>query len=449
MKKIYTLLILLMATGCAWAQNYTTYFMEGSTMRSQWNPAFAPQRGYLNIPALGNVQASINGNIALDHIFYPQDGKLYTLLSANIPASLALSGLEDMNRTGADVSLNLIGFGAYTKNHKNFWSVDVSVKTAAELRAPYELFDFFKTGTSGSFANLGVDLNSFVETSFAYSLPILENLYIGARVKFLVGIGSLGFNFDRFDASMGADRWYANAIGTLDVAGFQLETERLDDGTLVYDLEDVEFDDVSIPAGYGFGMDIGATYDLLPNLQFSLSINDLGFMAWSKKSTSTGRVDKELEFTGIEIDAAGNATQPSFDLDELNFEVIDAEAKTKALRMSINAGAEYNVLDRRIGFGLFYHMHMLKYKTLHAITGSVNFRPFKWLHASGSYTITGKYGNSFGLGLNICPGFVNLFVGTDLLLCKKSPQWIPTKQHNMQVTFGLGIPLGPKGERHE
>ena len=133
----------------------------------------------------------------------------------------------------------------------------------------------------------------------------------------------------------------------------------------------------------------------------------------------------------------------------MQHKVIDAEAKTKALRMSINAGAEYNVLDRRIGFGLFYHMNMLKYKTLHAITGSVNFRPFKWLHASGSYTITGKDGNSFGLGLNICPGFVNLFVGTDLLLCKKSPQWIPTKQHNMQVTFGLGIPLGPKGERHE
>ena len=44
MKKIYTLIAAaLLATGAA-AQNPTAYFMEGSTFRSQFNPAFAPQR---------------------------------------------------------------------------------------------------------------------------------------------------------------------------------------------------------------------------------------------------------------------------------------------------------------------------------------------------------------------------------------------------------------------
>ena len=51
MKKIYAFLFtLLLASGAA-AQNPTAYFMEGSTLRSQFNPAFAPLRGDVNIPA--------------------------------------------------------------------------------------------------------------------------------------------------------------------------------------------------------------------------------------------------------------------------------------------------------------------------------------------------------------------------------------------------------------
>ena len=64
MKKIYAFLFtLLLASGAA-AQNPTAYFMEGSTLRSQFNPAFAPLRGYVNIPAIGGVNINVGGNIA-------------------------------------------------------------------------------------------------------------------------------------------------------------------------------------------------------------------------------------------------------------------------------------------------------------------------------------------------------------------------------------------------
>jgi hypothetical protein len=80
MKKIYTLIAAaLLATGAA-AQNPTAYFMEGSTFRSQFNPAFAPLRGYVNIPAIGGVNINVGGNIAVDNILFSRDGKLVTLL---------------------------------------------------------------------------------------------------------------------------------------------------------------------------------------------------------------------------------------------------------------------------------------------------------------------------------------------------------------------------------
>lgn len=450
MKYIYTLLLALVTTCGCYAQNHISYFMEGSTMRSQWNPAFAPQRGYFNFPFLGNLQLGVNGNVALDNILFLQDGKLQTILSSKVPASLALSGLSDMNIVGATINMNVLGFGSYTKNHKNFWSVDVNIKSETELRVPYELFSFAKSGTSGSFANLGADSNNYVEASFAYSFPFpnVENLYLGARVKFLMGVGRVGFNFDKFDAYMGADRWYASATGVLEAAGVALDTQVTDDGREVYSLEDLDVENLSLPCGYGLGVDLGATYNVLPELQLSMSVNDIGFISWSKSSSSVGRVDRDLEFTGVEIDADGNATQPSFDLEELDFEVVDAHVKSKSLRASLNVGAEYNFLGRRISAGLFYNARFWRYKTISALTGSVNFRPLKWLHASGSYTVAGKYGNSVGLALNICPGFINLFVATDMLLCRKTPQWIPIEQSTANITFGLGFPIGPKGERY-
>lgn len=43
-KRILTLVAVLLASAAA-AQNTTAYFMEGTTFRSQLNPAFAPFRG--------------------------------------------------------------------------------------------------------------------------------------------------------------------------------------------------------------------------------------------------------------------------------------------------------------------------------------------------------------------------------------------------------------------
>ena len=447
MKNIYTLFFATLIALSASAQNPTAYFMEGSAARSQWNPAFAPNRGYVNIPLIGGLQADVQGNIALDNFVVLQNGKLSTILNANIPASTALAGLDDMNRIGASMNMNLVGFGAYTKNQRSFWSMDVNMRMDVNARAPYDFFSFFKNGTSGNFANLGIGMDSYLETSFTYSFPIGDKLYIGARGKFLVGAMRTAFNFDDFEAYMGADRWYAHAVGTLEMSGIVPDTKTTSNGTRVYDLEDIG-NGIKMPGGYGFGVDVGATYDVFPELQVSLSVNDIGFMAWSEQNSAVGRVDKDIEFTGIEVSATGSAVQPSLDLGDLGFAVADNKGLTKALRASVNAGAEYNFLDRRIGLGLFYSAKFWEYKTHHNITASANFRPLKWLHASGSFSYLGNDNTAAGIALNICPGFINFFVATDLLLCKKTPQWIPIHQGNANITFGLGVPIGRPGERH-
>lgn len=40
----------------------TSYFMEGSNQRMQLNPALMPGRGYLNIPVIGSLNATVNSS---------------------------------------------------------------------------------------------------------------------------------------------------------------------------------------------------------------------------------------------------------------------------------------------------------------------------------------------------------------------------------------------------
>lgn len=442
MKRIYLLLLGLLATSALVAQNPSTYFMTGTPLRGEWNPAFTPERGYINIPVIGGIQIGTEGNLALDQIFYPTaDGSLTTLFSGSIPPSVVLDGLEEMNRIGLSTNLNLIGFGAYTQKRHHFWSFGLNLRSNLDTNLPYSLFDFMKSGNSADIAGLGLSNEEYAEAAFSYTFPLLkERLHIGVRAKLLVGLARASLNFSQFDASLGADAWRAHAVGELELSGMMPATKTLDDGRMVYDMEEIA-DDFKAPAGYGFGFDVGATFTPIKNLTLSASVNDIGALFWSKSATSLGSVNREINFTGVETDEHGNAIQPEFDLEELDFDVENAEGITSSLCTSFNVGGEYNFLSSRIGVGLFYNAQLWEYKTRHNLTLSANFRPLKWLHVTGSYSFVDNRANAVGLALNLCPSWINFFIGTDILLSKKTPQWVPIAQSNMNITFGLAVPL--------
>ena len=446
MKKTYLLLAaLLLATGLA-AQNPTAYFMEGSTFRSQFNPAFAPLRGYINLPSIGGINVNLSGNIALDNIFFARDGKLVTLLDSSVTPDQALRNLKTDNLMGIDTRINLLGFGKFTKNHKNFWSFDVNLRVNESMNLPKSLFEFLKQGKEGSIKNFGLAVDSYLEAGFNYSFPLLKDrLYIGIRGKFLAGIARAQVNYDQFDITLQQDRWAVATKGTIDVTA-DGTTVVPDPETGTFEVSDLEFNPRK-PAGYGFAVDLGATYDILPNLQASLAVNDLGFINWDKNSTVSGVSTQQVEFTGVEVSGSGAETAPDFDLEMMKFTTSEEKNISKTLRAAINAGIEYEVWKHRIGIGLLYTARFWEYKTMHNITGSVNFHPVRWFTLTGSYSLLNNRGSAVGLGLNLCPGWINFFVATDMLLTKHTPQWVPIKQSSANVTLGIGIPLGKRSHR--
>lgn len=450
-KLLYTLAAVLVCTGAA-AQNPTLYFMEGVPLRSQMNPALAPQRGYFNIPVLGGLAVTAGGNTSLDHLLFRRDGRLVTLLSPSVSSADALSDLHSKNLVNADIRVNLLGFGAYTANRKHFWSFDLNLRTSVSTQFPYELFHFFKTGESAQVRNLGLSSDAYAEAGFNYSFPIGEKFYVGARVKFLVGLARAKSYFTQFNVSLGENEWYAEAVGELEVNSNLLtiptRQEAGQDGVYrnYYQLDDMEFDAKFKPAGYGAAFDIGATYEPIPNLLVSAAVNDIGFIAWNKASSMHGTVSRRLTFDGAQVDASGVA-DIDFDLGELKFEQVDEESATRMLHYTMNLGAEYRLWDRRVGFGALYQIHKYDYAALHNLTASVNFQPVRWFGLSGSYSFIDNRAGALGLGLNLNPGWINFYVATDVLLTKKSAQWIPIKQGRMNFNLGIGVPMGKRGLR--
>lgn len=449
MKKLTILLFVLLCSAGVAAQNATAYFMEGSTFRSQLNPAFAPLRGYVNIPVLGGLNVSQTGNLSLDNILYPRNGRLVTLIDSSVTAADALANLKTDNILGLDTRINLIGFGAFTRNHKNFWSFDLNVRVDMDAQLPYSLFEFLKRGRDGDIRDIGVAAETYLEAGFNYSFPLLDDrLYIGVRGKFLAGAARARLNYDHFNVSLDEDRWTVDARGELDLtaAGLDIDYGTGTDGKPVYKPGDIDLEPTR-PVGYGFAVDLGATYDILPDLQASLAVNDLGFISWGKGNNATGVSAKNLTFAGVEVVDGQAEKQPKFDLDVLEFTRSGAKSTTRMLRASINAGLEYEVWRHKIGIGLLYTARIREYKTLHNITGSVNFHPVRWFTVAGSYSVIDNRGGAVGLALNLNPNWINFFLATDVLTSKHTPQWIPVKQSNIHVTLGIGVPIGKRSHR--
>ncbi len=451
MKKILFLFALLLLPAGLAAQNPVACFMEGSAFRTQFNPAFAPVRGYVNLPVAGALDFSMGNSLALEDFFFRRGSAYVTLLDPAVSAGEALRSIRDRNTLSAEMRMNVVGFGKYAANGKHFWSVDINLRADTEFCLPGSMVRFVKQGHDGAIRNLGFSFDSYLDAGFGYSFPLLgDKLYVGAKAKLVVGLARMKLDYDRIDVALQEDRWAVEAEGILDahLPGIRIEHQYDSHHRPYYALDELTFSTRHIePAGYGFAVDLGAVYEILPDLKASLAVVDLGFIGWTRSASVRGRSSVSEEYTGIVVENGETLSSPDFSFKDLtHFDRIDGASSTRMLYATMNAGAEYALWKHRVVFGLLYQARFRDYRTLHSLTGSVNFSPVRWFTLSGSYTV-GSCGGSLGLALNLCPGWINFFLATDVLTGRLSSQYVPVSRRSAHVTFGLGFPLGKRGLR--
>ena len=495
-KLIGVFFIMLVCTLSANAQFLrTSYFMEGTHYRQQLNPALTPTKGYFNLPVIGAVNATV-GSTSLgyqDIIDIIDDGDdFYTKPDF-------MNRLKDNNKLNVNFSTEILSAGWY--KGKNFWSFNIGLRTDIGANLTKNMFTFLNEmetveenwrNSNYDISGQQLNINAYTEIGLGLSRQINSRLTVGARVKALLGIGNMELKLNRvaMSANLPSDQqinqWssesYWNSMSPSQAAqaaqelkdkfnnyhanltvgaelkssfkGLELQEEEGKDY-----VTDFDFDSGKLGiAGYGFGIDLGASYKILDNLTVSASVLDLGFISWSKSSTKIASANPDpIDIKGstyanmvdpnnpntvmnavnqLQNDAQGYMDRVTngdvLDYDMLQLEVSDAkESRKSRLASTLVLGAEYGFFNNKLAVGVLSTTRFVQPDALTELTFSANYRPKSWFNVALSYSAIQSAGKSFGLGLKLGP----LFVGTDYMFLGKN-------SNSVNVFVGVSIPLG-------
>lgn len=475
----------------------TSYFMEGTHYRQQLNPALTPTKGYFNLPVIGAVNATV-GSTSLgyqDIIDIIDDGdEFYTKPDF-------MNRLKDNNKLNVNFSTEILSAGWY--KGKNFWSFNIGLRTDIGANLTKSMFTFLNEmdaiednwrNSNYDISGQQLNINAYTEIGLGLSRQINSRLTVGARVKALLGIGNMELKLNKIamsanlptdqqinewssdsywsgsseaiaakaqDLKAKFDNYHANLTVGAELKssfkGLELKEEEGKDY-----VTDFDFDSGKLGiAGYGFGIDLGASYKILDNLTVSASILDLGFISWSKSATKIASANPEP------IDIKGNTYAGMIDIrnpqssvtdalnqlqsdaenymdlvtkgdvlnyDMLQLEVGDAkESRKSRLASTLVLGAEYGFFNNKLAVGVLSTTRFVQPDALTELTFSANYRPKSWFNVALSYSAIQSAGKSFGLGLKLGP----LFVGTDYMFLGKN-------SNSVNGFVGVSIPLNKR-----
>ncbi|MDR3126961.1 MAG: DUF5723 family protein [Tannerellaceae bacterium] len=429
------------------AQMRTAYFMDKSVVRTTLNPAFQAEGNFVSIPAVGalTLNAATDG-LAIDNLFYPdsEEGSLLTFLNNGQDPDKFLSGLHDKNRMSIDFRTDIIQTG--WRAGTGFWTAGLALRGGLQTTLPKDLLRFVTKAETGKYdmSATGFDFSAWLELSAGYSRPIDDKLTVGAKIKFLSGLGAAKVRFDRFEATLSDEIWTADAEGTLIAAlpgDFELEKHE-EDGYV----KGVDGNSFS-PAGFGGAVDLGATYQLLDNLTLSASVLDLGFIYWGKSAYAKSSIPDggmKLDFKDLNILEGGGADEFTEQTNKL-MEIAHfyPEKKEKSLKTmlatTILLGGEYTFFENTLGAGLLSTTRFNPLGVYTELTASANYRPINWFAASLSYSAVHSNFKTFGLAINFSPKGFNFFLGSDYMLTKVTPQFLPINATAANIHLGMAV----------
>lgn len=449
----YILAILLMAaTAQLPAQTlHSAYFLESMVQRNELNPAFGAESNYIVVPVIGGSQIGIHSNVGMGNFFFQRGDKLVNGLSPQVTANEFLSGLPTNSQLELSVEIPLVSVGFHAWG--GFNTVILKERSFIAANMPSTLFEFLKQGQNAQgvaqydIDNLSLYTDHYIELAFGHQreLPALEGFSYGAKVKLLVGALGGSIDMEHIGINLSQERWYITSKGSAQLSS-GMHFVYNENG----DISNIAFGSYQL-GGFGLGFDLGAAYtpQALPGLTVSLALTDIGFISWSDMERAVA--GGTFEYTGFDNIGAPGQPEASEQLDGLlndmaqviNVTPTTPATVTNSLRTTLNLGAEYAILSRKISFGILSSTRFGHPYTYAEGMAVVNFRPLSWLHLAinGSASTVGE---ALGALINICPKGVNIFAGCDYIspTTKFGAQGIPVNGANFNFRAGFAFTFG-------
>ena len=431
----------------------TSYFMEGTHYRQQLNPALAPGRGYLNLPVIGTFNASVNSSTlgyqdVMDIIDNTEGGDFFK-------SDAFINKLDNLNNLNVNLSTDILSAGWY--KGKNFWSFNIGLRNDIGASIPKGMFEFMRemdglsaddnlerlSNIDQKVGHQSLEINSYAEVGVGLARNITERLTVGARVKALLGVGNLKLDINNIAVNSNLSGYNTGDLNdlngraeirvdaTLENSSKLIELSE-DDGVI----DEIEFGTFGL-AGYGLGIDLGASYKLMDKLTLSASLLDLGFMKWSKNNTSVAKAtaNQSYDLTNSSdryefVDKVASGEVLNFDMLNMTLDKSAQKDRSTSLTSTLVLGAEYELLGDLLAVGALYTGRFAKPETLNELTLSANIRPKNNLNLALSYSLWQGSGKTFGVAAKLGP----IFVGTDYMFFGKDTK-------NLNAYIGFSLPL--------
>lgn len=446
----------------------TSYFLEGSSYRHQLNPAFAPERSYISMPILGNLNIGLQSTVGVSNFIYKTpDGNLTTFMNSSVDAKEFLGDLKNRNRINQTFDMSILSVGFRGFGGFNTITLDLHEKISANL--PKDLFAFMKEGMSSAHTvyeldDMGMSLSTYAELGLGHTRRINEDWIVGGKLKFLFGIGKADMKINHMKMTLAEDEWSIEGDGEMNVAvaGLSIPSKGESGKGEAEEADEINWDDIDFDTpglgGFGMAIDLGATWKVREDLEISAAILDLGFIKWRNNiKGQMGMTPWKFDgFHNIAINPDENELNQSELEDQLedlgdqledcvNFKKLSENgSRSTALGATLNLGALYTFpYYDKLKFGFLSSTYINGAYSWSEGRFSANIAPVKCLDASINYAIS-SFGSSFGWVINIHPRGFNLFIGSDHQFFKVTPQYVPVHHATANINIGINFPFGSR-----
>lgn len=398
----------MITTQSASAQLKTSYFMEGSYFRTDLNPALVPTRGYIAISHLSGYTFGGYSNYASNNNFlYERNGEIVDAYSPLVSAGEFLSKLPNKCMRNDTFDLNIFKLGFYTLNG-TFWNIGSTFRLNHSVSIPKKYFEILKGQYDDrtKVENMKTSTNAYIENFIGRTFQVGDNITIGAKLKFLIGIANNKLNIDTI--SVQDDSFVIK--GDTKIATIFYDSSRYDGDVFPEVLTSSSLSSIMDNVkNFGGAIDIGAEMRLMDDkLKVSAAITDLGFIRWSEDTMKEGRFEQSFK----SADALHNIS--------INEDIVDAPrfftSYTSRLTTNINLAGEFNFLNNHLSVGLLSNTRLLYSAVMTELTASFNVRPTNWFSVTASHTFLNRNTPGvYGAAINIHPRAINLFLGFDYI----------------------------------
>jgi hypothetical protein len=413
----------------------------------QINPAFfSDAKVVVGLPILSSTRMGMDlGQISFNNLFTEQGEGAFSLDFDKISGKL-----NENNNLSVNSDVGLFFFGL--NFNKNYVSLAVNERISSWMVYTKDIADMLIYGNGdpsifGRNIELGgLSLNQSVyhEIALGYSRIVNDKLSLGARFKLLYGV--LNAETDNLNGFIRTD---ADSIHITNSSfSFRHSGYSLFDGDV--DMMSMAMNTMPFSnSNTGYGIDLGAQYQITDRMHVSASLIDLGYIDWKDNTESIGFNDVTYSFTGFDLlDLIDNSDSGNDDVFQQELDSLESlytvnETEGVAYRSSLVSNF-YTAFDYRVGekhhFGAQVYGRIANGTISPEFGAYYNLQLGRVLNAVINASFRNGKVSSVGAGMSVNLGPVQFYGTTE-----GASSWInPEAASMVDARVGLNLTFGRK-----